>query len=298
MPTVSVVTCTYNRAHLIGETIQSVLAQTFQDFEYIIIDDGSSDSTEEVVSAFRDSRIKYSKHERTGGHLSKLRNLAHTHCAGDYIAYIDSDDLWHPKKLELQIGGLKAHPSTQFSFTDILIFDKDGVIKSSIYSRSGSFVGSAFPQMLVNKLIICHTTLLLHRNCITKIGPMDETMHSGDHDFVFMLSRMFDAYVIYEPLVHVRKHDQNSTGSHQLSLKLLTEHHLTLGKLFSRDLISQKEYDKAMAITNYSFGTQVLAAKDYKTAIRYFFACIKITPWNLKAWIRLAITSAKKIFGS
>jgi len=57
---------------------------------------------------------------------------------------------------------------------------------------------------------------------------------------------------------------------------LLTEHHLTLGKLFSRDLISQKEYDKAMAITNYSFGTQVLAAKDYKTAIRYFFACIKI----------------------
>jgi glycosyltransferase involved in cell wall biosynthesis len=77
MPLVSVVTCTYNRAHLIRETIQSVLNQTFQDFEYIIIDDGSEDNTEKVIQSYADPRLKYFKLARTGGH-SALVNLSHT----------------------------------------------------------------------------------------------------------------------------------------------------------------------------------------------------------------------------
>src|SRR5687768_7324152 len=97
-PLVSVVTCTYNRGHLIGETIRSVLAQTWQNFEYIIVDDGSTDNTLLVVESFHDARIRYIPHERTGGHLSRLRNVAHNQCKGDFIAYVDSDDLWEPDK--------------------------------------------------------------------------------------------------------------------------------------------------------------------------------------------------------
>src|SRR5262245_47952240 len=98
MPRVSVVTCTYNRAHLIGETIRSVLAQSFQDFEYIIVDDGSDDRTEDVVRSIPDKRIHYFYLPHSG-RLSTLRNLSHSKCAGEFIAYVDSDDIWDPHKL-------------------------------------------------------------------------------------------------------------------------------------------------------------------------------------------------------
>lgn len=298
MPSVSIVTCTYNRAHLIGETIQSVLNQTFSDYEYLIIDDGSDDETENVVHSFKDDRIKFIKHVRTGGHLSKLRNFAHQYCQGEFIAYIDSDDLWNEQKLELQLNGMKDNPAVGFSFTDICIFNKAGIIKSTIYSKKGIFVGSVFPEMLDNQLIICHTTLLLKKSCLDLVGEMDESMHSGDHDLVFMLSRSFDAYVIYQPLVHVRKHEQNSTNNHPLSLKLLKEHHLTLYKLLAKNLITKSHYRKALANTSYSFGVQVLPAKDYKSALHYFLLCIKITPWNAKAWVRLLSALTKNVLSS
>lgn len=295
MPLVSVVTCTYNRAHLIGETIRSVLQQTLQDFEYIIVDDGSGDNTEEVVRAFNDLRISYYKHDRTGGHLSRLRNFAHSKCYGEFIAYIDSDDIWAPDKLTLQIKALQENPSSGFSFTDIEIFNKSGTIRSSIYNQSGFFIGSVFDLMLKNKLIICHTTLVLKRSCLETTGSMDETLHSGDHDLVFVLSRLFYACVFYQPLVHVRKHDQNSTASNELSLRLLKEHHRTLQKLLDKELISNKEYNHAMARTSYSFGIQALSARSPKEAINYFITCLKITPWNLKAWTRLLLALPKQI---
>lgn len=296
MALVSIVTCTYNRAHLIGETIRSVLQQTLQDFEYIIVDDGSTDNTEDVVQTFKESRISYFKHDRTGGHLSRLRNYAHTKCHGEFIAYIDSDDIWAPDKLTLQIKALRENPSSGFSFTDIEIFNKAGTIRSSIYNQSGLFIGSVFNLMLSNKLIICHTTLVLKKSSLETTGPMDETMHSGDHDLVFFLSRLFDACVFYQPLVHVRKHDQNSTSSNELSLRLLKEHHRTLQKFLDKKMISNKEYNKAMSITSYSFGIQALSSNAPKAAVHYFSTCLKITPWNLKAWLRLFQTLSKQVF--
>jgi glycosyltransferase involved in cell wall biosynthesis len=293
MPLVSVVTCTYNRAHLIGETIQSVLDQSLQDFEYIIVDDGSTDNTEEIIHSFHDPRIHYFRHPRTAGQLSRLRNFAHTHCKGEFIAYIDSDDLWDKSKLERQVNGLQRDASLGFSYTDMVIFNRDGIIRSRIYSNSGLFEGSVFPRMLKNELIIYHSTLMLRKSCLDQTGPMDENLHSGDHDIVFFLSRLFNAFVIYEPLVRVRKHNQNSTLSHELSLRLLKEHHQTLQKLYSKKLITNREYTKSLAVTSYDFGVQLLPSGDYASAQEYFLKCLKITPWNIKAWVRLFITLSK-----
>ncbi len=289
-PIVSIVTCTYNRAHLIGETIRSVLNQSVQDFEYIIIDDGSQDETKKVVEAFNDSRIRYFYHERTGGKLSKLRNFANSKCSGEFIAYVDSDDLWASNKLERQISAMQKNSSIGFSFTDIEIFNKDKTIRNGIYGRSGTYTGSVFQAMLQNELVICHTTLVVRKSCLDRTGPMDERLHSGDHDHVFFLSRLFDAYVIYEPLVRVRKHDQNSTLSSELFLKLLKEHHFTLHKLLKEDLISLKQYKASMAITSYSFGIQAVKEKEYSAAAHYFWKSIKIKPWHLKSWVRLLLT--------
>ncbi len=297
MPKVSVITCTYNRAHLIGETIASVLTQSFQDFEYIIIDDGSVDNTEEVVNTFQDARIRYFFHTHTAGHLSALRNFAHAKSNGAYVAYVDSDDLWEKDKLEIQFNALEGSRTTGFSFTDIDTFDDNGSLQTSLYKKTGEFTGSVFSEMLANNLIICHTTLMIRKSCLDKIGTMDESMHSGDHDLVFLLSRHFDAHVVYRPLVHVRKHAQNSTGNPALSLILLEEHHKTLRKLFQQKLISNEEFKRAYALTSYSFGVQVMKTQNYPVARQYFLKCVSNRPYYWKAWARLVLMLPKQVVG-
>jgi glycosyltransferase involved in cell wall biosynthesis len=294
MPKVSVITCTYNRAHLIGETIQSVLKQTVKDFEYIIIDDGSTDNTKQVIDAFNDERLLYFRLPHSHGHLSMLRNYAHKKSSGQYIAYVDSDDVWQKNKLELQLNALETNPHIGFSFTDIEIFNQQGIIKKSIYSQTGTFTGRVFESMLWNKLIICHTTLVIRKSCMNQIGPMDESMHSGDHDYAMFFSRLSDAHVIYQPLVRVRKHDQNSTGSATLSLKLMHEHHRTLMKLSDQKLISQEEYDKSYLITSYAFGIQMLQAKSPSIARNFFLEVLKNKPLHIKAFLRWIQTYLKR----
>ena len=98
-PRVSVIIPTYNRAHLIGRAIQSVLAQTYQDFEVIVVDDGSTDNTEEVVLNFGSEKMRYIRHGTNRG-VAAARNTGIRNARGEYIAFQDSDDEWYPNRLE------------------------------------------------------------------------------------------------------------------------------------------------------------------------------------------------------
>ncbi len=98
-PTVSVVIPTYNRAHLVGRAIQSVLNQTYHDFEIIIVDDGSIDNTEDVVKSLNDPSIRYTRHDQNRGG-SAARNTGIKMARGEYVAFQDSDDEYLPEKVE------------------------------------------------------------------------------------------------------------------------------------------------------------------------------------------------------
>lgn len=139
-PKVSVVIPTYNRAHLVGRAIGSVLDQTYQDFELIIVDDGSTDNTEEVVKRFDDKRIKYIKHAKNKGG-SAARNTGIKEAKGEYVAFLDSDDEWLPEKLKAEINILENGKkfiicSTGYNFIDqrnkIISYSK---IKSKVISQ-------------------------------------------------------------------------------------------------------------------------------------------------------------------
>ena len=176
--TVSVITCTYNRGHLIGEAIQSVLDQTYQDFEHIIVDESSKDNTEEVVKSFGDERIKYFKIPNTKGHLSKLINYGINHSMGQYLAIFDSDDVMAKNRLELQVKALEQHPQVGFSFSDVEIFNQQGTIKKSLFNKSGDpFVGNVYDDFINNKFAICQTTLFLRKECLKISGFVDENLH-------------------------------------------------------------------------------------------------------------------------
>ena len=110
---VSIITPSYNTAMFIGETIESVLAQTYSNWELLIVDDCSTDNTDEVVSLYRDPRIHYFKNTKNSG-AAFSRNKALREAKGKWIAFLDSDDLWKPAKLEKQI---RFMVDNQYSFT-------------------------------------------------------------------------------------------------------------------------------------------------------------------------------------
>lgn len=113
---VSIIMPSYNTAKYIGESIRSVLAQTYQNWELLIVDDCSTDNTDEVVAQFKDSRIKYFKNERNSG-AAVSRNKALREATGKWIAFLDSDDLWYPEKLEKQIVFMESN-GYKFTCTD------------------------------------------------------------------------------------------------------------------------------------------------------------------------------------
>src|SRR3990170_2777406 len=102
-PTVSIIMPTYNRGNIVATAILSVLDQTYRDFEFIIVNDGSKDNTEEVVNSFGDDRIKYIRLEENSGTCAVPRNTGIRVARGKYIAHQDDDTVWHPEKLDKQV---------------------------------------------------------------------------------------------------------------------------------------------------------------------------------------------------
>jgi len=115
-PKISILMPTYNRGAFIGETIESILNQTYQNWELIIVDDGSDDDTEEVISQVKDQRIRFYKAGRIAIN-GKIKNIGLEKAKGELIAFIDSDDLWAETKLEKQVSVLQEYPEAGFSLT-------------------------------------------------------------------------------------------------------------------------------------------------------------------------------------
>src|ERR1041385_97100 len=115
-PKVSIIMPTYNRAKYIVDTIESIRSQTYQNWELIIVDDGSEDNTEELINQIKDGRIKFYKAGRIGK-VGKIKNIGLEKANGELIAFIDSDDLWAPTKLETQVAVFDEYPEAGFCLT-------------------------------------------------------------------------------------------------------------------------------------------------------------------------------------
>jgi len=132
---VSVVIPSYNRAYCLERTVDSVLGQTHREVEVVIVDDGSTDDTGELVLRRwgRDSRVLY--HRQANAGISAARNAGLARTSGDYVALLDSDDEWMPWKLELQLGCMRAHPEVGMTWTDMIAVGPEGEVVSQAYLR-------------------------------------------------------------------------------------------------------------------------------------------------------------------
>lgn len=176
MPQVSVILTTYNRADLIGEAIKSVLAQTYRDWELIVMDDGSTDGTGEVVKAFvqKDSRIRHIRQSNRGISAARARSIAFAR--GEYVAFLDDDDEFMADKLEFQVRFLDAHPEIGmvYSYVDMVDAEKKLIQKWPSYGFAQNFVE------LIKDCFIQPNAALVRMECFKKLGTFRSDFRGGD----------------------------------------------------------------------------------------------------------------------
>lgn len=194
MATVSVVTPTYNRARFLPDAIASVLVQTYADLELIILDDGSVDDTREVLEPFlADGRVRYFYQENQG--QSHARNHALDHASGDFIAFLDSDDVWSSDKLEKQLVVFEAHPEVDIVHGDEALIDECGAVTS--LKNMKRYSGRIARYLLADNSVSI-TTALVKRRCFDEMGGFDTSIGVAD-DYELWLRFSARYLFYYEP---------------------------------------------------------------------------------------------------
>ena len=206
---VSIIMPSYNTAQYISETIQSVINQSYQNWELIIVDDCSTDDTDIVVEKIKDPRIKYTKNERNLG-AAISRNRALRIANGRWIAFLDSDDLWKPEKLEKQIFFMEKK-KCYFSYTDYEEIDADGNKKNvivtgpKVITKTGMF-NYCWPGCL---------TVMYDRK---KIGlvQIEDIKKNNDYAMWLKVCKKADCYLLDECLAQYRKGRAGSISAHSI----------------------------------------------------------------------------------
>lgn len=214
-PKVSVAIPTYNYGHYIGQTIQSVLDQTFKDFEVIVVDNCSSDKTEEVVRRFRDSRISYHRNPHNVGfarNLNKCVELAR----GEYISILHADDAYLPQILEIESGILDAHQRVGFVYAALYTMDSSGnstdLWKPFVTDHIWEGL-EEFKQDVIENYI--HSpTVMVRRQCYRDVGEFDlELDFASDWDMWLRIAlRGYQVAYVAKPLSYYRIHSESGTS--------------------------------------------------------------------------------------
>jgi glycosyltransferase involved in cell wall biosynthesis len=212
-PEVSIVLPTYNRLPLLRKAVASVIAQTFCDWELIVVDDGSTDATRDYLEAIGDARVRpvWLAHQRN---LTSARSVGLRHARGEWMAFLDSDDLWLPEKLALQRQQLAAHPTCRWSYTGYLLVDANEnplPERSALLRRPIS--GHILERLLSFELGASIVTVLAQRSLIEEIGGFDETIPvRSDYDFTLRLAARSEVCALPENLTWVREHAGRTTA--------------------------------------------------------------------------------------
>ncbi len=212
-PLVSVVIPTFNRLHFLRLAVESVYAQTFTEWELVIADDGSDAEVRNYLESLMTRpqvTVLWLTHS---GRPAVARNAALRRTAGEYVAFLDSDDLWAATKLESQIQKLRARPDRRWCYTAFLRVDADGIALEDEARRSWvPYEGDIFEQTATTRAAIRTPSVLATRQLLMQSGGFDESLPSAeDYDLWLRLALHSDAAVVDEPLVHVRYHEENLT---------------------------------------------------------------------------------------
>lgn len=217
MPRVSIITPVYNGSQYIADTIKSVLAQTFHDFEYIIIDDASSDNSFEVISSFTDTRITVLRNE-TNCYLVEARNRAIAEATGDFIALIDHDDLWTPDRLAVQVKFLDQNPDFGLVGGWSLLIDENG--NPAATRRNYRYNAEECKMSLLIRNIWGNGTLLFRRSLMDQPPYDHEYQLCEDYNLIRKMSIKAKISILKKVVFKYRLHLNNTSALRQQQMVL------------------------------------------------------------------------------
>lgn len=310
-PLVSVISPTYNHEKYISECIESVLAQTYRNWEMIIIDDGSSDHTAEIAEkyALKDSRIKLFRQSNVGiFQLSKTYNKALEYSNGDYIAILEGDDIWDDKKLELQVEAMEKDEQIVLCWGQTEVINSD---RSKIYSvqpelNSGNRiyfdndpVGSILNVFLFNNCIPA-LTLLIRKTVLLEIGGFIQNfgLPLVDLPTLYELSLLgkfkflpvtLGGWRIYAGQVTKTYPVEMTQGFYQLALQFFRNHQSEMPGGIRENSIS-KHYKKRLVISYARSGRYKLIRKEFRSARKDYLSAIFLNGFSEPIWKLRALT--------
>ena len=292
---VSVVIPSYNSAHHITETLESVFNQTYQPREIIVVDDGSTDDTRSVLEKYRD-RIIYVYQKNAGEPAA--RNTGIRRASGDFIAFLDADDLWLPNKLELQMDYFEKRPEVALVYTDMKQFDENGITHESIkeWLKMSPPSGYIFPQLFAETLF-GSGTVVFRKSSVEKVGFFDETFFVGsDYEMWLRMARHFKFGYVDEPLMMYRHHASMATRGLGRSLQNGVPWE---GKVINKILALYPEAEKELgrsavrrrrARPYFYLGVGFLERGEHAEARKLLGEALWRWPWSLRGMIRYAAT--------
>ncbi len=211
MPTVSIIMATYNRSNYVGEAIESVLAQDFKDWELVLVNDGSTDDTEEIVRSYTqvDPRIRYFRKENERN-LALVRNFGLARAKGDFVAFLDDDDRWLPNKLSRQISLMEFHPEIGMCYTRFQVYrsDETGLVPTKSFPE---FLAVTFEELFL--AFVPPSTVLMRKSCLDQTGWFDPQYRlSEDFDMWIRFSQRWKVAAIDEALTFTVMDGRNHEG--------------------------------------------------------------------------------------
>lgn len=240
---VSVIVLTWNRAQLLSEAVESILNQTYPEFELLIIDNESTDHTEEYVSSLTEGRIRYFRHANRGN-LSVNRNYGISQAKGDFIAFCDDDDLWEPAKLETQLRIFEQHPEAAMVCSDGLFFSKKGVLGYLIKRKESGWI--TLDDLLSGRNDVVMSSAMIRREVFKDVGKWEEDPEIftvEDYNLWVRIAARHPIYYLNEPLVRIRVHEAMS--SHKDTRIMMAKVKTMFTKLNQKGILSEEQYQWA-----------------------------------------------------
>jgi len=294
----------FNSAAFIGEALDSVLSQTCAVTEIIVVDDDSTDATLEVLSRYPQVKRLRQKHKGP----SAARNAGIQHAQGQYIAFLDSDDLWFPDKIERQMVAFSIYPDAVFSFASFWFFGTSdikgipsetycpkelGVWLASQTAKDGMACGDVY-RLLLRANCVNTSSVVVRRDAVIAAGMFDVSMtHGEDHDLWLRLARRWPAVFITDPNSKVRIHPSELSGAwssrqglfYRSTIETLTKH----GRAFP-----SREASRALAYTYNNYAMFQLKARQWADAKRLTEKGLRIMPTlaGFRLWLEAVFPRA------
>ena len=288
MVKVSIIVPSYNSAQYLPEALESALCQTYQDYEIIVIDDGSTDQTKDIVQGFaadHPEKIRYIYQENKG--LAVARNTAIKHARGKFLALLDSDDKWLPERLEYTVKAIESDDAVGLAYCDITYVDEAGTPLGSPERDSRYLSGNIFEYIFLRKVHIVSPSVIFRKSCCDQVGGFDENLARlgcEDRDLWLRISQQYKAVYVDKVLALYRVRKTSMSRKRE---KMMRARLYVIDKYCPAGGNGRNLRRKALAKIYHDLGDEYLLERKFNESRKQYAKALTQNPLSFWSWLNI-----------